>query len=429
MKRTVVKSEVNLNSRLLVTADVSKDWLDLCAEVPASGDTMERLEVRLDNRCSSLEKGLREYMRQAERHGYTGMHVVCEPTGFYHQRLLSIAHRLGCTTGLVSGEAVNKLSVVQSNDSSKHDRKDPRVMQLAVRAGKSLKHRILTGAYAELRELGRFYDDESDGVVQVRTRLHAVIGGLFGDLRVGNDFFFKGAGLALVEVYACNPYRIATDGWARFVTRMHRKGRFREVTLRRIWEAVESSLLHVMPEPVQSVYETRVRELHAQWQLHEQRREQYRVRMAELFAQLPESRALKQVPCVSAWRWGRLLGETGPLGSFAAAPQLLRYAGLNLCPRSSGKYVGKTKISKKGRAGLRRALWNMVVFSGLIRKDGPYGAYCQRRKAEDRSAQNTVTIVMRKFLRAIFTLVKKDRLWDLDRLFRDESQVLPGKAA
>jgi len=429
MKRSIVKSEINLNKRMLVTADISKDWVDLYAEAPAGDSMVERLEAHLDNRCSCLERQLREYIREAEARGYEGLHVVCEPTGCYHRRLLSIAHRLHCTTSLVSGEAVSKLSVVQSNDASKSDRKDPRVMQIAVRTGKTLKHRILSGPYAELRELGRFYDDESDCVVQVRTRLHAAISELFGDLNADGDFFFKGAGLALLEVYGCNPYRIAADGLARFTSRMRRLGRFRESTLERIWTAVQSNLLHVIPESVQQLYEGRIRELHAQWQFHEKHREQYRARMAELFEQLPEARSLKKVPCVSAWRWGQLLGETGPLESFAAAAQLLRYAGLNLCPRASGKYVGKTKISKKGRAGLRRTLWNIVVFSGLIREDGPYGTYCRERKGQGRSAQNTVTIVMRKFLRVIFTLVKKDRTWALERLFRAENQVMPGKAA
>ena len=46
----------------------------------------------------------------------------------------------------------------------------------------------------------------------------------------------------------------------------------------------------------------------------------------------------------------RLLAETGPLYEFTGWRTVMRYGGLNICMRKSGRYQGQNKISKKERS-------------------------------------------------------------------------------
>ena len=71
----------------------------------------------------------------------------------FGQRLLDSARRLGHETGLINPEHVSKLKTVESNDTGKTDHKDPRVMHLVARLGKTQTDRHLPEQYRRLRRL------------------------------------------------------------------------------------------------------------------------------------------------------------------------------------------------------------------------------------------------------------------------------------
>ncbi|MCP3900477.1 MAG: IS110 family transposase, partial [Desulfobacteraceae bacterium] len=73
---------------------------------------------------------------------------------------------------------------------------------------------------------------------------------------------------------------------------------------------------------------------------------------------------------ITTFHLARIIAETGPLSDFDSWRKLMRFAGFNLCERQSGKYRGKTKISKKGRRLIRKVL-NLIILP-LIRKQSLY---------------------------------------------------------
>ena len=58
----------------------------------------------------------------------------------------------------------------------------------------------------------------------------------------------------------------------------------------------------------------------------------------------------------------------------------MRYAGLNIRECKSGQYKGKNKISKKGRANLRRVLGYIVL--PLVKKNGLLGSRYHSKKEQ-----------------------------------------------
>lgn len=80
-------------------------------------------------------------------------------------------------------------------------------------------------------------------------------------------------------------------------------------------------------------------------------------------------RILPEVPCAdlvlsigaNPSSTGVILASAGDLRNLKDGSQLLRKAGLNLAERSSGKYKGKVKITKRGNSLLRKHLYLTVT--------------------------------------------------------------------
>ena len=94
----------------------------------------------------------------------------------------------------MSGEAVAKLRVVESNDSGKTDIKDPRVIRTVVRLGKTLVHRELDEIYGALREWHKVYEAAQLGVVQAKGAIHHQLKALFPDYSFSRDFLYQTSG-------------------------------------------------------------------------------------------------------------------------------------------------------------------------------------------------------------------------------------------
>ena len=94
-----------------------------------------------------------------------------------------------------------------------------------------------------------------------------------------------------------------------------------------------------------------------------------------------------------------------------------RYGGLNLCERRSGKYVGQTRISRKGRPQLRRVLNELVL--PLVRRGSLYGDYYHHRKtsAEKMEGTKAMTAVSRKLVKMIWGWSHSKGGFDAARVF------------
>ena len=117
----------------------------------------------------------------------------------------------------------------------------------------------------------------------------------------------------------------------------------------------------------------------------------------------------------------RIISETGPLKDFASYRQLLRYAGLNLCERSSGVWRGKTKIGRRGRANLRHVL-NQWTLS-LVCRDRLYAEYYRRKRDDEKMpGSKAMVAVMRKALKMLYGWSLSSEGFDAHRVSNDESR-------
>jgi len=83
-------------------------------------------------------------------------------------------------------------------------------------------------------------------------------------------------------------------------------------------------------------------------------------RMVGVLDELELTTLVTSIPGLSAVGAATILAETGDLSRFESARSVVKHAGLNPVERTSGTIRGITRISHRGRSGLRAAAWRAV---------------------------------------------------------------------
>lgn len=423
MKITTGTSLVNSNDHLLVCFDVSKHTLNLFSRHDEGGRTLS-LEDVVANQTRAIEHVLTRCHEFARERGKNGLIVLCEATGGYERKLLDTAHRLGHRTALINPEHVAKFKTIESNDTGKTDHKDPRVMHLVARMGKTQKHRHLPEIYRRLRRLTAYYDDDQEVLTAIRLRIQSLVGELFPDYDKSATFTFGNTGSALMDAFQYNPYRIVKAGYGRFQKAMKRRVRWvRFATLEHLYACAEASRSYHRSDDEVELIVSRLIALWSDFERLTKRRALLQQQIEALGEELLEAGALPRLdhlPGITVFNLARIAGETGPLGDFHSKRALVRYAGLNIRERKSGTYRGQDRISKKGRPLLRKIL-GQATFP-LLRRQHLYGPYYHRKLYEGMLAQKAKVAVMRRFLELLFALSKNQNAFEPDRFTRCESQ-------
>jgi len=99
-----------------------------------------------------------------------------------------------------------------------------------------------------------------------------------------------------------------------------------------------------------------------QYQLFRTQLDQLEQELSRRVAAIPATKVLRTIKGISDVTLAIIYSEAGDLSTFAHGNQLLRLAGLHLSEHSSGTYRGETKITKRGRPGLRKILY-LTVFN------------------------------------------------------------------
>jgi len=371
-----------------------------------------------------LEKELDKIKVFAHHCGYQNIWVVAEPTGIYHRALFRAAKRLNLYTAYVSAESVAKMRVIETNDTGKTDIKDPHVIHTLASIGKTQRHRSFVEPYNLLRRWNKIYDTADKDCVRAKGAVHTVIKELFPDFSMKKEFLFGTSGSALMEKYKYNPFCINKSGEKRFATVMKKAvPRIKNITIEKICSSAKASARNQLSPRYIKILELELKQRWHDLQIALDRKQQTKEAMELLYEEachcdpkLPH--AYKGV--ITTFHLARIIAETGPLSDFDSWKKLMRFAGYNLCERQSGKYRGKTKISKKGRQLLRKVL-NLIIFP-LITKNGLYGSYYHQKK-ETMPGTKAMTAVSRHFLKMLYGMYRTGSEFNKERVFTCESQI------
>ena len=104
----------------------------------------------------------------------------------------------------------------------------------------------------------------------------------------------------------------------------------------------------------------------------------------------------------------KLIAEIGDVRRFHSGKALIAYAGIDVPPYQSGKFVGtERKISKRGSAALRKIGYEVMrCLKSMYRpEDGAVYDFILKKEAEGKSKKVAKVAGMNKFLRIYYARV------------------------
>jgi transposase len=99
------------------------------------------------------------------------------------------------------------------------------------------------------------------------------------------------------------------------------------------------------------------------------------------------------------------LAEVGDIERFDSPKKLIAYCGIDPTVYESGRFKGKSKISKRGNRHLRRIVWLMSI--GVVMHNEYFREYYNKRRAEGLVFKKAILAVAHKLLRTVWAMLTK----------------------
>jgi transposase len=302
---------------------------------------------------------------RAARAGFAGLVVACEPTGHRWKALMGAADGAGHGFCCVQPVAVARAREGDDYTRDKTDHRDAYLIgRLAVRLDCYLPERA-GEAWARLRHLGarRFAlaGDVVSGRQQIGDLLACAWPAALGAAARPLQSVTWLAALGVVTDRCCgDPARLRKMGYARFLAAVRRElprwgGTYvRHSIVAGLWEALAD------PGGVRAQRRGALERVHllmADWRSLRTRLADTEARMCAVLDELDLTGLVTSIDGLSAAGAAVILAETGDLSRFASARSVVKHAGLNPAENTSATLTGRTRISRRGRPGLRTAAW------------------------------------------------------------------------
>jgi transposase len=343
----------------------------------------------------------------------TPCRIGLEPTADYHRTLVFHLLNQGFEVVFVSSLAGARLREAAYNSWDKNDPKDAQVILRMLKLG--MTQRLVEPLLArthDLQELSKTYHH----ITCARTRLQHVLITHYLTLYFPeferfwctqrNDWFIR------LLLRFPTPQSIRATAFASFAEdvsalmgrRVHKQAKIAEIYAL----AADSIGLPVAPDsPAMATFRL---QLERYLQLTETRR-RIEVQAEHLLADRHDYRRLRSIPGVGPIIALVILAEAGDLRRFRHHRQFLKFCGLDLAKIQSGASRSRERLSKRGNARLRYALWQAAMTAVRMREN-PFRDKFRRYTASapddadlKRKARTAVTA---KMARVVYALVKTD---------------------
>lgn len=163
----------------------------------------------------------------------------------------------------------------------------------------------------------------------------------------------------------------------------------------------------VIPPPVQHIIKATSREiLHKQEMLGAEKKY-----LREIYQQHPQVELISSIPGIGIDTAILLMLEIEDIQRFSSAKKIAAYFGLHPTFKQSGDGVWGTRMSKKGRAEIRAALY-MASMTG-IRHNSILKSIYSRFRAKGMKHYQAMGVVMHKLLRMVYGILKNQTSFDV----------------
>ncbi|WP_121662104.1 IS110 family transposase [Metabacillus litoralis] len=400
-------------STLIVGIDIAKDKHVARAQDDRGIEFGKRLIF--ENRMHGFQKLVN--WAEALRKENAKDHVILgvEPTGHYWFSLAYFLVAKGYDFVVVNPMHVKKSKELDDNSPTKNDTKDARVIAQLIKDGRYSVPNLLDGVYAELREGVKLRDQLTKQLMTTEGRIQNHIQRYFPEFfDVFGDWEGKAAFCTLrlfpfpSQIKELSPEEVLMK-WKPYVQR--------GVGIKRATKLVEAARKSI---GIQIGIQFAKRELDYlldQYKLYKQQVEQLDTELEALVETLPGAKQMMEISGLGSTTIALFFSEVGDITKYSHPQQLVNLAGLSLREHSSGKFKGQTRITKRGRSRLRRALY--LAIRPLVAHNPTFKAlhqYYTTRSEKPLKKQQSLIALCCKLLRVLFVIGQKQCEFDGSKL-------------
>jgi transposase len=305
---------------------------------------------------------------RAVKAGFAGLTVACEPTGHRWKALMGLADAAGHGFVCVQSLAVARAREGDDYTRDKTDHRDAYLIgKLVVRLDCYLPERA-DEEWARLRHLGARRFALVADVISCMQQAGDLLGcawpaPLSAAARPLESVSWL-AGMAVITGRCGgDPRRLRAMGYEKFLAAVRRElagwgGKIvRHSIVAGLWDALADTGGVAAQRP--GALE-RLHLLLGDWRELRLRLAGTERRMVTVLGQLGLAELVASIDGISALSGAVILAETGDLNRFASGRAVVKHAGLNPSEHTSATINGQTRISRRGRPGLRAAAWRAV---------------------------------------------------------------------
>lgn len=401
------------SSSLIIGIDVAKDKHVARAQDDRGIEFGKRLIF--ENRIHGFQKLVDWVEHHKNKNDKNHVILGVEPTGHFWFSLAYFLKAKGYDFVVVNPMHVKKSKELDDNSPTKNDTKDARVIAQLIKDGRYSVPNLLDGIYAELREGVKLRDQLIKQLMTVEGRIQNHIQRYFPEFF---DVFKEWEGKAAYSTLRLFPFpsqikELTPEDvlmkWKPFVQR--------GVGIKRATRLVEAAKKSI---GIQIGIQFAKRELDYlldQYELYKQQLEHLDEELEALVETLPGAEQMMRISGLGPTTIALFYSEVGDITKYSHPQQIVNLAGLSLREHSSGKFKGQTRITKRGRSRLRRALY--LAIRPLVAHNPTFKALHQhytKRSERPLKKQQSLIALCCKLIRVLFVIGQKQCEFDGSKL-------------
>lgn len=356
------------SSTLIVGVDIAK--FKHVARAQDSRGVEFGKPITFENNREGFELFVSWFQKISSEQGFQEVIVGMEPTGHYWLNLAHFLRDIQVTYGVVNPLHVKKSKELDDNSPTKNDIKDAKVIAQLVKDGRYAIPSLPQGIYAELREAMKIREHLTTDLCVVQARVHNWLDRYFPEfLTVFKDWECKSA-IQMLSLYLL-PHELVHVPDETLLQHL-REAAKRGLGLGRIKNLKEAASRSVGIRNGSELAKMELKLLLTQYEWFQSRLEELESKLDKLLVHIPHVQQLLAIKGIGRDTIAGFLAEVGDISQYRHPKQITKLAGLNLKTNSSGKHIGQTKITKRGRKRLRALLFRVMM--PLVAKNAAFRA-------------------------------------------------------
>src|SRR5256714_3997361 len=300
--------------------------------------------------------------------------VGLEATSRYGENLLQALLKRGYQVCLLHPAQMHAFAQ-QRGLRAKTDQLDAVTIARALLSGEARFGYVPSEQVATYRELMRLQKQLSDDVVRYKNEIHALLVVLFPEFTQVFADPTRPTALAFLKRYpSAQAVAQAEVGVLSQVLHELSPKHYGRQTAERLLDVAKKSISSGVAISARS---TSLRILCDQLEHTQANLKQLHQEIETLLDQDPKAKGVLLIPEFGVMTVAVLRAELGDLDRFARMDQVVAYVGMDLQVKQSGKWIGQTKLSKRGSGRVRRILY-LAALRSIWLANSPFGAYYHR---------------------------------------------------